>query len=30
MAASLRGTLNMATADDVAVFAETRNRKDNF
>lgn len=30
MAASLRGTLNMASADDVAVFAETRNRKDNF
>lgn len=28
--ASLRSTLNMADADDVAVFAETRNRKDNF
>lgn len=30
MAASLRATLNMVGADDVAVFAETRNRKDNF
>jgi len=30
MAASLRNTLNMTAADDVAVFAETRNRKDNF
>ncbi len=30
MAASLRATLGMASADDVAVFAETRTRKDNF
>lgn len=30
MAASLRNTLGMSDADDVAVFAETRNRKDNF
>lgn len=30
MAAGLRATLNMADADDVAVFAETRKRKDNF
>ena len=30
MAASLRASLNMHDADDVAVFAETRNRKDNF
>lgn len=29
-AASLRATLNMVGADSVAVFAETRNRKDNF
>ncbi len=29
-AASLRATLNMVAADDVAVFAETRSRKDNF
>ncbi len=28
--ASLRSTLNMADSDDVAVFAETRSRKDNF
>ena len=30
MAESLRATLGMANADDVAVFAETRFRKDNF
>ena len=30
MAASLRATLGMAQANDVEVFAETRNRKDNF
>lgn len=30
MADSLRATLNMVGADDVAVFAETRSRKDNF
>ena len=30
MAESLRATLGMANADDVAVFAETRSRKDNF
>lgn len=30
MSANLRDTLGMATADDVAVFAETRKRKDGF
>jgi hydroxyacylglutathione hydrolase len=30
MSANLRATLGMNDADDVAVFAETRKRKDNF
>ena len=30
MSANLRDTLGMATADDIAVFAETRKRKDGF